>query len=169
MTPLEKIKYYIEKNLNTLEEKIALLSQWKTSEHIKISDIFLQLVFYIVLCGIVLFGIVVGILIYQEIPLPTYNSTEKHIQLRASCYEVGSLSVGIVVGLSIILILGKLACIAYLYLKVSRILELGSILYWTVSMVLFILLSLWIIRRTVLAWNLYRSNLDAEEIKEEEK
>lgn len=162
MTPLEKIKYYIEKNLNTLEEKIALLSQWKTSEHIKISDIFLQLVFYIVLCGIVLFGIVAGILIYQEIPLPTYNSTEKHIQLRASCYEVGSLSVGIVVGLSIILILGKLLCISYLYFKVSRVLKLRSIPYWMVSIVLFIFLSSWMIRRAVRARHFYCSNLEAE-------
>ncbi|MCI3002545.1 hypothetical protein LV833_24270, partial [[Clostridium] innocuum] len=153
---------------NTLEEKIALLSQWKTSEHIKISDIFLQLVFYIVLCGIVLFGIVVGILIYQEIPLPTYNSTEKHIQLRAFCYEVGSLSVGIVVGLSIILILGKLLCISYLYFKVSRVLKLRSIPYWMVSIVLFIFLSSWMIRRAVHARHFYCSNLEAEVLQEGE-
>ena len=113
MTPFEQVKDYIGKNLNTLEEKIAVLSQWKTSEDIKISDIFLQLVFCILLCGIVLFGIVVGIFIYQDIPLPEYDSSEKHIRLRAFCYEIGALSVGIVTGLNIILILGKLSCRAY--------------------------------------------------------
>ena len=167
MTPFEQVKDYIGKNLNTLEEKIAVLSQWKTSEDIKISDIFLQLVFCILLCGIVLFGIVVGIFIYQDIPLPEYDSSEKHIRLRAFCYEIGALSVGIVTGLNIILILGKLSCIAYLYLKVSRILELGSILYRTVSIVLFIPLLLWMMLRAV--HPSYIRYSAAEEIQEEEE
>ncbi|MCR0336014.1 hypothetical protein MKA38_09065 [[Clostridium] innocuum] len=167
MTPSEQVKDYIEKNLNTLEEKIAVLSQWKTSEHMKISDIFIQLIFYISLCGIALFGIFAGVSAYQEIPLPSYDRSEKHIRFRASCYEVGSLSVGIVVGLSIILILGKLLCISYLYLKVSRILELGSILYWTVSIVLFIPLLLWMMLRAV--HPSYIRYPAAEEIKEEEE
>ena len=149
MTPLEQVTDYIEKNLNTLEERIALLSRWNTSEDTEVSDIFLQLIFYISLCGIVLFGIIAGIFIYQDIPLPAYDSSEKHIRLRASCYEIGSLSVGIIASLSIILILGKLSCIAYLFLKVSRILELGSIQYFIVMILLFILLLLWMILKAV--------------------
>ena len=149
MTPSEQVKDYIEKNLNTIEEKIALLSRWNTSEDTEVSDIFLQLIFYISLCGIVLFGIIAGIFIYQDIPLPAYDSSEKHIRLRASCYEIGSLSVGIIASLSIILILGKLSCVSYLFLKVSRILELGSVQYFIVLILLFILLLFWMILRAV--------------------